>query len=192
MKRPFLRRSRPRRSRPRELQLCKADRGIAHQIDFMTSMVIRVVAFSLLLAASTALIHAAIDQDYSNVIVGQRGASRLVDDLLVTTPGDALVNATCTIAFFEQSPTACGFPDEWASHPQYLNVALGISSDRHLNVTIRNTTGELAVLDNTRLTLGDRPPQISGTVYRWHRQIGIIPPGSDTVSWYTVTVSVWE
>ena len=168
------------------------DRGLVTQIDFMTSMVIRIVAFSILLAAATALIHNAVATDYSNTVVAERGASRLADDLLVTTPGDAVLNATCTEAFFEGSTDACGFDPEWpAGERTYLNAALGIGSDTRVNVTVTTSTGEIATVGATTLTAGEPVPTGYGTVRTWHRQVGLDSEGTDDVKWHTITVAVW-
>lgn len=168
------------------------DRGLVTQIDFMTSMVIRIVAFSILLAAATALIHNAVATDYSNTVVAERGASRLADDLLVTTPGDAVLNATCTEAFFEGSTDACGFDPEWpADERTYLNAALAIGPDTRVNVTITTSTEEIASVGTTALTAGEPVPTGYGTVRTWHRQVGLDSEGTGDIGWHTVTVAVW-
>lgn len=168
------------------------DRGLVTQIDFMTSMVIRIVAFSILLAVATALIHNAVGADYSNKVVAERGASRLADDLLVTTPGDAILNVTCTEAFFEAASGVCGFEEEWsATDRPYLNAALAIGADMHVNVTITNSTGTIASVEDTSLTAGDPVPRGYGTVMTWHRQVGMDREGDGEIRWHTITVSVW-
>lgn len=177
----------PDRRRP-----SRVDRGIATQIDFLTSMVIRVVAIGLLLTAATSLIHNAIGVDYTNVIVAERVASRLVDDLLVSTPGDAILNATCTVSFFREETGVCGFDEEWRSvDGHYLAAALAIDGNRQLNITVSDSAGAVATVRGTRLAAGENLPTSGTTVRTWHRQVGMVPEGSGKVRWYTVTVAVW-
>jgi hypothetical protein len=177
---------------PKNAWFAGEDRGLVTQIDFMTSMVIRIVAFSILLAAATALIHNAVGADYSNTVVAERGASRLADDLLVTTPGDAVLNATCTEAFFEGSSAVCGFDDAWTAVDRpYLNAALAIDAKTHVNVTITGSTGAISTVGTTSLRAGAPVPDGYGTVTTWHRQVGLESSGTGEVEWHTITVSVW-
>lgn len=171
--------------------LRRTDRGLATQIDFLTSMVIRVLAIGLLLTAATALIHNAVGVEYTNVVIAERGAARLVDDLLVSSPGDALLNGTCTTSFFRMHTAVCGFDDRWRSEDgRYLNDALAIR-DEHLNVTITDFTGGVAVLGGTRLVIGSAIPTSGHTVRTWHRVVGVDVDRNGGVRWYTVTVAVW-
>ena len=174
-------------------RLGEDERGLVSQIDFMTSMVIRLVAFGILLAVATALVHNAVATDYTDKAVAERGASRLADDLLVTTPGDAILNGTCTTAFFEESTGVCGFETTWSdgSSP-YLNAALAISDSKHLNVSITDASGSVATLGSTELAIGDPPLDGVGTVQTWHRQVGLDTTGDGDAGWYTLTVSVWK
>lgn len=169
------------------------ERGLVSQVDFLTSMVIRIVAFGLLLAVASALIHNAVATDYTDRAVAERSAARLADDLLVTSPGQSVLNATCTDGFFQASTDVCGFGDDWDDGPSsYLNAALAVSDTKHLNVTVTDSSGALATMDSMELAIGDPPPMGGGTVQTWHRQVGLDSTGDGTVEWYTLTVSVWE
>lgn len=155
-------------------------------------MIIRIVAFGVLLATAVALVHSATGTDHTNEAIAQRGASRLVDDLLVSQPGDALLNETCTGAFFERDSDVCGFDPVWTDGTApYLNSALGVASNKHINVTITTATGEVATLGATPLAMGNRMPEGYGTVLTWHRLVGIDLRSDGTVEWWTVTVRVW-
>lgn len=167
-----------------------ADRGLASQLDFLTSMVIRIVVFGLLLTMGIAILHGEVATDLTNRVVAERAAARLADDLLVTTPGDALLNATCTRAFFARAATTCGVDPDWTSgSDDYPNAALAIDPVRTVNVTITDDAGAIASLSNTRLALGPRVPEQSPSLRRWHRQVAL--KVGDTLEWYRLTVTVW-
>lgn len=182
-----------RRLRAAGSRLANDDRALVGQIDFLTSMVIRIIAFAILLAVAASLVSNAVEVDYSDTAVAERGASRLADDLLVTTPGEAVLNATCTQEFFEESTDHCGFDEDWANGgTTYLNAALAVGAERQLNVTITDSAGTITTINGSLLALGDKPPQHHGSVTTWHRHVGLDVTGNGTVRVYTITVSVWR
>lgn len=168
----------------------RTDRGLATQVDFLTSMVIRLAAFGLVMTVGTSLLYGALATEYTNDAVAERAAARLADDLLVTSPGDALLNASCTRAFFAREVGPCGVEPAWRDDSiPYLNAALAVGPPRRLNVTLTDRNGTIGSLDGVRLALGDPHPTQSSTRRRWHRQVGL--PTSGAVDWYRLTVVVW-
>ena len=176
-------------------ELKNNNRGQATQLDFMFSMTIRIVAITLFLAVSAALVYGMIGPNYTNKMVADRAADRLADDYLVSTPNDALLERQCTKAFFAKTtPGGCGFEDSWPNVDQpeeYLTVALFVDEKRQVNVTIENTAGSIASLDGTTLALGESPPQDYSTVYTYHRQVGLDANNDGAYEWYTLQVRVW-
>ena len=180
----------------RRLRELKNDnRGQATQLDFLLSMTIRIVAITLFLAVSAALVYGMVGPNYTNKMVADRAADRLADDYLVNTPSDVLLERQCTKAFFAKTtPGTCGFEDSWTNVDQpeeYLNVALFVDEKRQINVTIENTAGSIASLDGTTLALGESPPQDYSTVYTYHRQVGLDANNDGAYEWYTLRVQVW-
>ena len=176
-------------------ELKNDDRGQATQLDFLFSMTIRIIAITLFLAVSAALVYGMIGPNYTNKMVADRAADRLADDYLVSTPNDELLERECTKAFFAKTTLGgCGFEDSWTNVDQpeeYLNAALFVDEKRQINVTIENTAGSIASLDGTRLTLGESPPQDYSTVYTYHRQVGLDANNDGAYEWYTLHVRVW-
>ncbi|MFC7045638.1 hypothetical protein ACFQH6_09685 [Halobacteriaceae archaeon GCM10025711] len=92
----------------------------------------------------------------TNVVVADRSAAHLAEHALGDPGSPAVLNDTCTEAFFDTTtpdPPGCQF-DEDASN---LDEALGIDPRRSVNVTIRDD-GSIHVLDGTRLAAGSSPP----------------------------------
>ncbi|MDS0243145.1 MULTISPECIES: hypothetical protein [unclassified Haloferax] len=176
-------------------ELKKNDRGQASQLDFLFSMTIRMVAITMFLAVSAALVYGMIGPNYTDKMVADRAADRLADDYLVDTPNDALLERECTKAFFAKTtPGECGFKDSWTNVDQpeeYLNAALFVDEKRQINVTIENTAGSIASLDETKLALGETPPRDHSTVYNFHRQVGLDGNNDGAYEWYTLRVQVW-
>lgn len=91
------------------------------------------------------------------MVLADRTADHLTDDLLVRSPSDpGVFNATCTTGFFDsdgQVPTGCRYDEDGTD----LQTALGIDAPGvHLNVTLERE-GAIASLDGTELAAGDDP-----------------------------------
>lgn len=91
------------------------------------------------------------------MVLADRTADHLTDDLLVASVADPVVfNATCTTGFFDAdgvAPSACRYDEDGSD----LRAALGIDAPGvHLNATLERD-GSVATLEGTRLAAGDQP-----------------------------------
>jgi hypothetical protein len=172
-------------------------RGISSQYDLIFALLILTAAFSVFIAAGTSFIFNTAGAQTSNHYVADRAADRLADDYLVDSPNAAILNRTCTKSFFEESaPGGCGFEPGWSntdadSPEHYLNNALAVDPAKQVNVTLRTTGGSIESLDGTQLALGESVPDDYGTVYSFHRQVGLDKNNDGAPEWYTLVVEVW-
>ena len=167
------------------------DRGQVVAIDFLFSMIIRVTAIGIVLAASATLMYSAVGTSYTEEFAAQNGANQLADDVLLTSPGHGVLNASCTEAFFAKDTSVCGHNDEWTSGENpYLNEVFGLNETTDLNVTIRTTSGDLASLSGTDLALGNAVPT-NGDVHSWRRTVALDTNGDGNPEWHILRVRAW-
>lgn len=91
----------------------------------------------------------------SNSLVADRGAARLTEGVLGSPANPAVLNATCTVGFFN---TADPDPGEcrYEHNATRLEDALAIPDGTHVNVTIVDDNG-VRTLDGTTLAAGPDP-----------------------------------
>lgn len=167
------------------------DRGQVVTIDFMFSMIIRVAAIGIVLAASATLMYSGVGTSYSDEFAAKNGAALLADDVLLEEPGDSILDSTCTEGFFDQDTTVCGHHGEWTSgESPYLNEVFGLNETTQLNVAIWNPSGKISSIDGTELALGEVIPD-SGNVYSWRRSVALDTNGDGNVEWHTLRVRAW-
>lgn len=171
------------------------NRALSTQLDFLFAMILYGGAAVLFLGVAAGLIYSAAGVDQTNRVVADRAADRLSDDLLVDVPNEAILNRTCTKAFFDKSASSgCGFVSSWSNTDQpehYLNRALAVDNAKQINVTIRTTGGSIESIDGTRLALGESPPTDRSTVHGFHRQVGLDVNNDGAADWYRIEVKVW-
>lgn len=105
-----------------------------------------------------------------NTITADRGADHLTQTVLHESgTGPYILNEQCTIAFFNGNPsTACPVTTD------DLHAILGLNTRSHVNITITDSTQNVAVIDNVALQTGDPLPQSqSRNTYRSTRIVTI-------------------
>lgn len=119
------------------------------------------------------------------VVVADRSADRLANDLLVADPArPTTLNATCTAAFFDTTGPDRSGVCRYDADASNLKTVLAIESPvRSINVTVVGDAG-VRVFDGTALLAGPEPPQsVDVSVARR----AVLLDGDDA----TVVVRVW-
>jgi hypothetical protein len=96
----------------------------------------------------------------SGALVADRGGARLAEDALGDPGNPAVLNATCTEAFFAG---ANPIPDGCRYGTTDVDEALAVPAGSRVNVTIEDGGG-LRTLDGTTLAAGPEPPSRSDSV----------------------------
>ncbi|SHH31913.1 DUF7287 family protein [Halobaculum gomorrense] len=136
----------------------EGDRGQT-TIDYAVGVSVFLLVVAFVFAFVPSLVGPFTSDDTASVVVADRAADRLANDLLVDDPtAPSVLNETCTAAFFDADgaapPDGCRYDTDGSD----LVKALGLgSSAPSLNVTVRS--GEtIATVDGTTLAVGASPP----------------------------------
>lgn len=148
-------------------------------IDFLIGMSIFLLSVAFVLALIPSVFEPFAADSGSNSLVADRAATTMVEDVL-GEPGDpAVLNTTCTTAFFDETvPPGCSYTTT------DLNDALAISATTRLNATIEKH-GSIRTIGATRLAAGPVPPTRSSSVVISRRVV--LLDGDD----YRLNVRVW-
>lgn len=113
-------------------------------IDFAFGVGVFLLITGLMFATVPALVNSTTGEDVSGSVVADRSADRLARDVLAAPGRPSVLNASATRSFFDESPAA-------------VRRTLAVEGDVHVNVTLANETGRLAV--------GPTPPDSTDSVY---------------------------
>jgi len=139
----------------------RVDRGQTG-FDFLVGMSVFLVTVGLVLSFTPGMFEPFDTETGPGMIVADRSASLLTEDLLVedvTRPG--VINTTCTTDFFDADPDDpnCRFD----ANGTELHEALHIDRYRGLNVTVESS-GSITTVDGDRLAAGPAPPDTADVV----------------------------
>ena len=146
-------------------------------IDFIIGMTIFLFAIGFVFGFVPSIFEPFVGETASNMIVGDRTASTLTDDIIGDPQTPGVLDVTCTAALFaddlddEDIPDDCRFDQR-----EDLNRALGVDDERGLNVTIETVDdGDTEVLERSDV-------EIAGDTYDVRYARGPSDPaGSDTI-----------
>lgn len=107
--------------------------------DFLVGMGVLLLALGFIYAFVPGMFQPFAGDAGSKMIVADRSAAQLAGDLLVENPDKpALLNATCTESFFDETiPAGCRFDST------DFTDALGIPGHLGVNITIEDTNGDI-------------------------------------------------
>lgn len=141
-------------------------------IDFVLGIVVFLLAFSFLVAATPQLL--APYEEQETPLVAERVASALADSLLAERGNPGFLDAGCTSVFFNVSSASdCPFQSD-----ESLTDRVGVEQTYRVNVTLKwNVTGdsdlEVLCYDGDVGTCGTDPLAIGPSVPRKHRSVAV-------------------
>jgi hypothetical protein len=127
-------------------------------VDFAVGMGVFLLAVAFVFAFVPTTFVPFSGDDGRQMVLADRTADHLTDDLLVADPRDpAVTNATCATGFFDADgavPADCRYDQDAADLDDALDVQ---TSTSRLNVSVERNGG-VATLDGVRLAAGGDPP----------------------------------
>lgn len=137
------------------------DRGQT-AFDFFVGMSVFLVTLSIVLAFVPTMVQPFDSEAGPNMVVADRSAALLAEDLLVAdvaSPG--VLNTTCTVDFFDDDPDVadCRFTQDGSN----LVDALAVDPYTSVNVTVESA-GTVLTVDSHALQAGRSPPVTADVV----------------------------
>jgi hypothetical protein len=130
--------------------------------DFLVGMSVFLITVGIVFTFAPGMFEPFDADTGSTMVIADRSASMLSEDLLVedvTRP--SVLNATCTADFFDTDPDNpnCRFDQNGTD----LDAALQLDEFRGLNVTIESS-GSILTVEGDRLAAGPAPPATADVV----------------------------
>lgn len=140
-------------------------------IDFLIGMSVFLLTVAFVFGLVPGIFEPFSTDGGSNSLVADRGAAILVEGTLGNPNEPAVLNATCTEAFFDDSapdPVGC----RYEYNATRLSTALAVPTGTNVNVTIAGSSGT-RTLDGTALAAGPVPEGSSAGVVVARRVVSL-------------------